>query len=132
LRRQNGIEALRKRRFRIIAQSANYSSAETTWDKPVRLNVHASAHKNCTPGALPTVRVIEPPKSGTLTVREAALTTNRFTGCPPIKTPARVVFYQPRAGYVGPDHVVYEVTSENGEVATFDFTIDVKTPSQPL
>jgi hypothetical protein len=115
-----------------IAQTVNYSSAETTWDKPVQLNFHASAHKNCTPGALPTVRIIEPPKSGTLTVREGTLTTDQVSGCPPIKTPARVVSYQARTGYVGPDHLVYEVTSENGEVATFDITINVKAPSQPL
>ena len=35
-----------------------------------------------------------------------------------------------RAGYAGPDHVKYEVTSENGEVATYDVTITV-TAAQP-
>jgi hypothetical protein len=63
-----------------------------------------------------------------LTVRTAILTTDKITGCPPIKTPARVVFYQARAGYTGADHVDYEVTSENGEVATYDVTITVKAP----
>lgn len=113
-----------------LAQSANYSSIEATPDKPVQLSYHASAHKNCTPAALPTVRVIEPPKSGLLTVRRALLTTNKIANCPGFKVPAEVVFYQARAGYVGSDHVVYAVSDYNGEVNTYDVTIDVKEGSK--
>jgi hypothetical protein len=101
-------------------------SVEATSEKPVQLSYHASAHKNCTPAALPTIRVIEAPKSGTLTVRGAVLKTDKISGCPGLKTPAQVVFYLARQGYAGPDHVKYEVTSENGEVATNDVTITVK------
>jgi hypothetical protein len=109
-----------------LAQDANYTSVEATADKPVQLSYHASAHKNCTPAPLPTVRVIEAPKSGTLTVRKAVLKTDKIAGCPSLKTPAEVVFYMAHPGYAGPDHVKYEVTSENGEVATNDVTIAVK------
>ena len=109
-----------------LAQSTNYTSVEATSEKPVQLSYHASAHKNCTPAALPTIRVIEAPKSGTLTVRGAVLKTDKISGCPGLKTPAQVVFYLARQGYAGPDHVKYEVTSENGEVATNDVTITVK------
>jgi hypothetical protein len=109
-----------------LAQSANYTSVEVGADKLLQLSYHASVHKDCTAGRLPTVRVIEPPTSGTLTVREAELTTTRVRGCPTLKMPARVVFYQSRPGYAGPDHVKYEVTSENGEVTTYDTTITVK------
>ena len=112
----------------ILAQDANYTSVEATSGKPVQLSYHASAHKNCTPAPLPTIRVIEAPKSGTLTVRGAVLKTDKIAGCPGLKTPAQVVFYSARAGYAGADHVKYEVTSENGEVATNDVTIVVKAP----
>jgi hypothetical protein len=109
-----------------LAQDANYTSVNATSDKSVELGYHASAHKNCTPGALPTIRVIEAPKSGTLTVRRGVLTTEKVAGCPGLKTPAQVVFYLAHAGYAGPDRVKYEVTSENGEVATYEITINVK------
>jgi hypothetical protein len=69
-----------------------------------------------------------------LTVRVAELTTTRVVGCPQLKTPAQVVFYESHAGCVGPDHVNFEVTSENGDVATYDVKITVKAaaiPSQP-
>jgi hypothetical protein len=50
-----------------LAQDANYTSFDATSDKPVQLGYYASAHKDCTPGRLPTIRVIEAPKSGVLT-----------------------------------------------------------------
>ena len=117
-----------------LAQSANYTSVETTTGKALQLAYYASVHKDCAPGRLPTVRVIDPPTSGTLMVKDAELTTTRVAGCTALKTPARVVFYQSRAGYVGPDRVKYEVTSENGKVATYETSITVKgapAPSQP-
>ena len=110
-----------------LAQDANYTSVDAIPDKSVQLSYHASANKsNCSPGALPTVRIIEAPKSGRLTVRNAVLTTNKIAGCPQLKVPARVVLYTANTGYTGPDHVKYEVTDENGQVATYDVTITVK------
>jgi hypothetical protein len=109
-----------------LAQDANYTSVDATSDKPVQLSYHASAHKNCTPAPLPTIRVIEAPKSGTLTVRKGVLTTDKIAGCPGLKAPAQVVFYHARAGYVGPDRVKYVVTNEDGAVNTYDMTINVK------
>ena len=110
-----------------LAQDANYTSVDAIPDNPVQLSYHASAHKsNCSPGALPTIRVIEPPNSGMLTVRHAVLTTNKIAGCPELKIPAQVVFYTANTGYTGPDHVKYEVTDENSQVATYDMTITVK------
>jgi hypothetical protein len=119
-----------------FAEDANYASVDAIPDRPVQLSYHASAHKsNCAPGAAPTVRVIEPPRSGMLAVREAVLTTDKIAGCPALKTPAQVVFYTANMDYAGPDHVKYEVKNENGEVATYDMTITVKAappaPSPP-
>jgi hypothetical protein len=114
------------------APTRNYTSIEAIPDKPMQLGYYASAHKsNCTPAPLPTVRVIAVPKSGTLTVRTALLQTDKIAGCPTLKIPAQVVFYRPRADATGGDHVVYEVTSENGEIATYDVTINIKEAPKP-
>jgi len=83
------------------APSSNYTSFEATSAKPVQIGYYAEAHKDCTPAPLPTIRVIEAPKSGTLTVRVGELKTNQVAGCPGLKTPARVVFYQARGGALG-------------------------------
>ena len=108
------------------APTSNYTSFEATSAKPVQLGFYASANKNCTPAPLPTIRVIEAPKSGTLTVRRGELKTDQIAGCPGLKTPAQVVFYQARAGAVGADHLVYEVTNPTGERGTYDVTISIK------
>ena len=108
------------------APSSNYTSFEATSAKPVQIGYYAEAHKDCTPAPLPTIRVIEAPKSGTLTVRVGELKTNQVAGCPGLKTPARVVFYQARGGALGTDHLVYVVTNATGEVASYDVTINIK------
>ena len=111
-----------------LAQEANYLSVDATPDKPVQVSYHASTHKDCTPAPPPTIRVIEPPKSGMLTVRRGEVQTDRIAGCPGLKTPVQVVFYLARVNYNGPDHAKYEVTPESGVAATYDVTITVKSP----
>jgi hypothetical protein len=117
----------------VLAQpspSTNYTTIQATSEKPVQIDFYATANKNCTPAPPPTVRMVEPPKLGTLTVRRGELTTN-LAGCPGLKTPAQVVLYRARAGYSGTDHVMYQVTSANGEVALYDVTIEVKEAAKP-
>ena len=76
--------------------------------------------------ALPMISVIEAPKSGMLTVRRGELKTDQVAGCPGLKIPAQVAFYQARAGATGSEHLVYEVTTSTGEVGTYDVTITIK------
>jgi hypothetical protein len=110
-----------------LGQAVNYTSVEAIAGKPVRLTYHADAHRStCTPAPMPTLRVIEPPKDGVLTVRKALLTTNKIAGCPGLKTLALVVFYQAKEGYSGSDHVSYAVTNAAGQTQGFDVTITVK------
>ena len=59
-------------------------------------------------------------------VRRGTLATDKVAGCERIRVPAQVVFYNPKEGYVGSDHVIYEVTDSNGQVTTYDMTITVK------
>ena len=70
--------------------------------------------------------MVEPPKNGVLTVRNAVLTTDNVAGCPALKTPALVVFYQANEGYSGSDHVRYAVTNAAGQTQGYDVTITVK------
>lgn len=114
-----------------LAQSAHYTSMEAISGKPMQLTYYASVRKDCTPAPLPTIRVVQPPKSGVLTIRPAVLTTNKIAGCPGLKVPAQVLFYQARAGYAGSDHISYEVTTSPGGVGIYDVTINVKAAPSP-
>ena len=110
-----------------LGQAINYTSVQAIAGKPAQLTYHADAHKSsCSPAPVPSLRVIEPPKDGVLTVRQAVLTTNKVAGCPGLKTPALVVFYQANEGYGGSDHVRYAVTNAQGQTEGYDVTITVK------
>jgi hypothetical protein len=113
------------------APTSNYTSIEAIGEKPVQLGYYASANKNCTPAPLPTIRVVDVPKFGTFTIRRAKLKTSKIAGCPGIELDAEVAFYQPRAGGAGIDKVVYEVTTSEGEVSTYDVTIAIKVGPEP-
>jgi len=110
-----------------LGQAINYTSVQAIAGKPVQLTYHADAHKSsCSPAPVPSLRVIEPPKDGVLTVRQAVLTTNKVTGCPGLKMPALVVFYQAKEDFSGSDHVRYAVTNAQGQTEVYDVTITVK------
>jgi hypothetical protein len=106
--------------------STNYTSFDATSAKPVQIGYYGSAHKDCTAAALPTIRVVEAPRSGLFTVRRGLLTTNSLANCPGLKVPAQVAFYQARPGVAGTDHFVYLVTNPDGLVAAYDVSINIK------
>jgi hypothetical protein len=106
--------------------SLNYTAIEATATKPTQIGYYGAAHKDCSPAPLPTLRVIEPPKSGTLTVKRGELTTNKVAGCQGLRTPVLVAYYQARVGVAGLDHIRFEVTNPAGEVNGYDITVTIK------
>jgi hypothetical protein len=96
----------------------------------VRLGFFGSAHKDCTPAALPSIHVVEPPKLGLLLIRQATATTNRIRGCANLHVKVRVAIYRARLQASGSDHLIYEVINERGESKTYDVTIAIKPASQ--
>jgi len=108
------------------APSLNYTSFEATSAAPVQLGYYGAVHKDCTPAPMVTIRVSEPPKSGTFTIRPGQLTTSATAQCPGLKIPAQVVFYQARPDTAGTDHLVYEVINASHKVDAYDVTITIK------
>ena len=109
------------------APSLNYTSFEATSAAPVQLGYYGAVHKDCSPAPPVTIRVSEPPKSGTFTIRPGELTTSATAKpCPGVKIPAEVVFYQARPGATGTDHLVYEVVNASNKVDAYDVTITIK------
>ena len=110
----------------VRAQSTDYTSVVAIGSKPLQLTYHASAHKDCAPAGPPEIKVLDSPKNGTLIIRKGELTTDKFANCGRIQVPVEVVFYQAKDGYVGSDHVQYQVVGVNGVITKYDVTIDVK------
>lgn len=114
--------------FSQSAPTANYTSFEATWAKPVQIGYYATARKDCVAAPPPTIRVIQAPKSGTLTIRGGDLVTSSVAGCAKLRTPAQVVFYQARAGITGADHFAYAVVGSDGKIDGYDVTINIREP----
>jgi hypothetical protein len=112
------------------AQTTDYTTATVTSGKPARLGYYATIKKDCSPGPLPEIRVVTAPKSGTLTVTRANLTTNKVANCPAATTPVQVVFYRSRPGFVGEDLIAYDVKESSGRVRSYAITITVRAPAQ--
>jgi hypothetical protein len=111
--------------------STNYTSFDATSAKPVQIGYYGSAHKDCTAAPLPTIRVVEAPRSGTFTVRRGVLTTNNLAGCPGLRVPAQVAFYLALPGVTGTDHIVYLVSNPDGSLGAYDVSINIKEAPKP-
>lgn len=114
-----------------LGPPTKYTAFKAVPGKAVELGNYASANQNCSPGPAPAIHVVEPPKSGTLTVRVAELTYSNVFGCPPIKMPAQVLTYEARDSGADRDHLIYDVSGAKGEVTIHDVTIEIAPSPKP-
>jgi hypothetical protein len=109
------------------APTTNYTSFDAVPGKTVQIGFFGSANKkDCAPVRAPTIRVIEPPKAGSLMVRHGEVTADKVGSCGPFKIPVQAILYTARRGDADADHLIYEVTSANGQVDTYQITISIK------
>jgi hypothetical protein len=113
-----------------LAQTTDYTSFDAMPGKPIEIGNYAAIGANCSAGAPPTIKVVEPPRSGTLSVRSGERVYT-VANCPPIKSPAEVMTYEARDGASGTDRLVYDIVSATGQVSTKDVTIRLAVPPAP-
>jgi hypothetical protein len=105
-----------------LAQTTDYTSFDAAPGKPIEIGNYAAVGANCTAIAPPTIKVMEPPHSGTLSVRSGERVYT-VANCPPIKIRAEVLTYEARDGSTGTDRLVYDIVSASGQVSTKDVTL---------
>ena len=103
-----------------------YSSAEAISGQIVELIRHASATKECAPAPMPTIRLIDRPRNGSMTIRRVQLTGATVRNCPNLDVMAAIILYVSRPGYTGEDHVRYDAITFDGEIDRYDIAISVK------
>jgi hypothetical protein len=91
----------------------------------VRVAIFTSVRPDCTPGALPTIRLVRAPEHGNLTVRKVKLSATNIKQCLAIEVPALVAFYKSAAGFEGSDSAILEVRSAQGTTQLQSFSISV-------
>ena len=110
-----------------LAQTTDYTSFDAVPGKPVEIGNYAAIGANCSAGTPPAIKVMEPPHSGTLSVRSGERVYS-VANCPPIKIPAEVMIYEAREGATGTDRLVYDIVGATGQVSTKDVTIRLQAP----
>jgi hypothetical protein len=96
-------------------------------DQQVRVFGHVRFGRNCSPGAIPEMTIVEPPKLGTLStmVETVTLTAPDFgTFSRGNSGPGKVVYYTARTA--GHDSFHYRVSSPGLPAADWVVTVDVR------
>jgi hypothetical protein len=96
--------------------------------RDVRVGVFASMKADCTPGRLPTVRLKETPKNGTVTVKQGRLRATNFKQCLAAEVPAFVAIYRSKADFAGDDELTLEIVNANGKVQLQRVRVTVEKP----
>lgn len=84
--------------------------------RDVRVAVFASVKSDCTPGPLPTVRLKETPKNGTVTVRQGRMRATNLKQCLAVEVPAFIAVYRSRPDFSGSDELTLEVVNAGGKI----------------
>lgn len=104
---------------------AKTSSVSVSSGKEIRLGAYGGFQKDCSPGALHEVKVLSPPKNGSLVVKTASLKSSASSACPNKEGPAQVVFYQSKEAFAGTDTLTYQVRNPAGQTQSFTVSVTV-------
>lgn len=114
-----------------LAQEKLFRTVKAAPAQPARLGVVGTVKRDCTAGPAPEVRVVTPPKQGTLAVREGKAKAGDIKRCPRLEAAIRGVFYQANAGASGTDEAIYEVRRADGSTQSVTVRIEIGAGAAP-
>jgi len=107
------------------------SSFTVAADKTIQLAFLYSINPDCTSIGFATVRVVEQPKHGKITIENGTgftsfPTSNPRAECNKRRSDGVTVIYQPEPGYTGTDSLDFDAVLASGTVNRRHYTIDVR------
>lgn len=105
----------------------NYQTVEVMSGKSLRIGVHGSINKkDCSALDAPTIHLVKPPSSGSLSVQKRSVVADKIEGCTSVNAPIQLLVYTAGAsGNADHDQIVYEVTSVDGTVTRYQVLIRI-------
>ena len=82
--------------------------------KDIRVGVFINVKQDCSSGPLPTIRLVEKPANGTVTVKSGKINAKNYKQCLALEVPAYVAFYKSEPTFSGVDSFVIEVRFPEG------------------
>src|ERR1700712_1173473 len=109
-------------------------SVKTVPNKDTQSGVYLNVLPDCTSGALPTIRLANPPVSGKVVVKTAKVKATNYKACLALEVPAYVAFYKSSPEFLGDDVLTIEVKYAGGRTELQKITVNVAgtTPQQKI
>lgn len=93
--------------------------------KDIRVGVYINVKPDCSSGPLPTIRLIDKPSNGTVTVKSARVNAKNYKQCLALTVPGYVAFYKSEPTFNGVDTFSIEITFPGGRTTTQKLNVTV-------
>ena len=97
-------------------------------DTNINVGVFTSIHKDCTAAPLPTIRLINPPAHGKITLKQGRLRATNLKQCLGADLPAFLAIYRSARDFIGQDVFMLEVIGSAGKPQYQKITVTVLKP----
>jgi hypothetical protein len=94
-------------------------------NRDTQIGVYLNVQPDCTSGPLPTIRLVSPPASGKVVVKNAKVKATNYKACLALEVPAYVAFYKSAADFFGNDVLTIEVKYAGGRTKIQKITVNV-------
>ena len=117
-----------------MAQTTLTRAARGEPGKDIRVGVFINVKQDCSSGPLPTIRLVDKPSNGTVTVKSAKINAKNYKQCLAVEVPGYVAFYKSEPTFNGIDTFSIEVTYPEGrtEMQKLNVTVGAGTKEQRI
>ena len=105
----------------VLAGAVSVATAQTVTraargdaGKDIRVGVYINVKPDCSSGPLPTIRLVDKPANGTVTVTSAKINAKNYKQCLALEVPGYVAFYRSEPTFSGIDSFTLEVRYPEG------------------
>jgi hypothetical protein len=98
--------------------------------KDIRVGVYINVKPDCSSGPLPTIRLVDRPANGNVTVKSGKINARNYKQCLALEVPAYIAFYRSEPGFAGVDAFTIEVKYQDGRTETQKLSVTVSDAKQ--
>jgi hypothetical protein len=98
--------------------------------KDIRVGVYVNVKSDCSSGPLPTIRLVDRPSNGKVTVRSANVKAQNYKQCLALEVPGYVAFYRSEPTFSGVDSFTIEVKFPEGRTELQKLNVTVGSTPQ--
>lgn len=93
--------------------------------KDIRVGVYINVKADCSSGPLPTIRLVDQPANGNVTVKSGKVNAKNYKQCLALEVPAYIAFYKSNPGFGGTDNFTLEIKYPEGRTETQKLSVTV-------